>query len=232
MTTIQQAADEVAGVLSARGGDAPPPSADPSRGVGLLGLARERDGLVYIPRSLDPAEAAPLLVLLHGAGGRGTDIANPLVEGAEANGIVLLAPDSRGRTWDVIMGGYGRDVAFLDEALRETFRRCRVDPERVAVGGFSDGASYALSIGLNNGGLFRHVLAFSPGFAAPTRHEGRPRVFVSHGVDDRVLPIDPCSRRLVPMLRGAGYDVDYREFDGGHVVPPEMISAALARFLR
>jgi phospholipase/carboxylesterase len=107
-----------------------------------------------------------------------------------------------------------------------------VDPERVAVGGFSDGASYALSIGLNNGGLFRHVLAFSPGFAAPTRHEGRPRVFVSHGVDDRVLPIDPCSRRLVPMLRGGGLRRGLREFDGGHVVPPEMISAALARFLR
>ncbi len=232
MTTIQQAADEVAGVLSARVPAAPPPAADPPRGVGLLGLGRERDGLVYVPGSLDPARAAPLLVLLHGAGGRATDIANPFVEGAEANGIVLLAPDSRGRTWDVIVGAYGRDVAFIDEALRETFARVRVDPERVAVGGFSDGASYALSLGLNNGALFRHVLAFSPGFAAPTRHEGRPRVFVSHGIHDRVLPIDPCSRRLVPMLRGAGHDVDYREFDGGHVVPPEMISAALARFLR
>jgi phospholipase/carboxylesterase len=54
---------------------------------------------------------------------------------------------------------------------------------------------------------------------------------VSHGIDDRVLPIDPCSRRLVPALRNSGYDVDYREFDGGHTVPPEMVTAAIARFL-
>jgi predicted esterase len=35
----------------------------------------------------------------------------------------------------------------------------------LAVSGFSDGASYALSIGPANGDLFTHVMAFSPGFA-------------------------------------------------------------------
>ena len=64
----------------------------------------------------------------------------------------------------------------------------------VTVCGFSDGASYALSIGLANGDLFGHVLAWSPGFVAPPEFVGRPRVFVSHGTDDRVLPIDRCSR--------------------------------------
>jgi predicted esterase len=32
-----------------------------------------------------------------------------------------------------------------------------VDPERIAVSGFSDGASYALSLGLINGTLFSQV---------------------------------------------------------------------------
>ena len=54
---------------------------------------------------------------------------------------------------------------------------------------------------------------------------------VRGGVHDRVLPIDACSRRLEPKLRQAGYDLDYREFDGGHEVPPEMVTAAVARFL-
>ncbi len=55
--------------------------------------------------------------------------------------------------------------------------------------GFSDGASYALSIGLTNGDLFTHVVAFSPGFASPVTYTGKPPVFVSHGTHDEVLPI-------------------------------------------
>jgi predicted esterase len=41
-----------------------------------------------------------------------------------------------------------------------------------------------------------------------------------------VLPIDRCSRRIVPTLRRAGYDVTQREFDGGHAVPPEVVHDA------
>jgi phospholipase/carboxylesterase len=128
----------------------------------------------------------------------------------------------------VIRGGYGPDVAFLEQALSAVFARFAVGP--LAVSGFSDGASYALSIGLANGDLFGHVLAWSPGFMAPPDLAGRPRVFVSHGTDDRVLPIDRCSRRLVPVLRADGYDVRYEEFEGGHVVPPDVLAASLDWF--
>jgi phospholipase/carboxylesterase len=41
------------------------------------------------------------------------------------------------------------------------------------------------------------------------------------------LPIDRCSRRLVPALRQAGYRVHYHEFDGGHEVPPPVVEEAL-----
>jgi phospholipase/carboxylesterase len=75
------------------------------------------------------------------------------------------------------------------------------------------------------------VLAFSPGFMAPPGQTGKPRLFVSHGTQDTVLPIDRCSRRIVPLVERAGYDVRYVEFDGGHTVPPEIVQEALARFL-
>ena len=119
-------------------------------------------------------------------------------------------------------GRYGPDVEALDLALEQTFSSYAVDPGRVAVGGYSDGASYALSLGLTNGDLFTHVLAFSPGFMAPARREGQPRIFVSHGKSDRWLPIDLCSRRIVPDLQRMGYEVRYREFEGGHVVTPRI----------
>jgi poly(3-hydroxybutyrate) depolymerase len=50
--------------------------------------------------------------------------------------------------------------------------QCTVDPQRICVSGFSDGASYALSLGLANGDLFTHVAAFSPGFMRPPCTQG------------------------------------------------------------
>ncbi|MEE1655932.1 phospholipase [Microvirga sp. CF3062] len=196
-----------------------------------LGLDGTRDGAFLVPSGLDPARPAPLIVALHGAGGIATHILDLVAAQAEQHGIIVLAPESRGPTWDVIRGGYGPDVAFIDRALTKVFGLHPVDPARIAVSGFSDGASYALSLGVINGDLFDHILAFSPGFLVPTTTADTPRIFISHGVHDEVLPIDPCSRRIVPALRRAGYDVDYHEFDGGHVVPPDMVERAAIRFL-
>ena len=119
---------------------------------------------------------------------------------------------------------------MIDRALEHTFSRYAVDPARLAIGGFSDGASYALSLGITNGDLFTHVLAFSPGLMAPAGRTGSPRIFVSHGVRDGVLPIDRCSRSIVPELKRGGYDVLYREFDGEHSISLEIALEAIGWF--
>ncbi|HEV2108606.1 MAG TPA: hypothetical protein VGR16_10125 [Thermomicrobiales bacterium] len=200
-------------------------------GLHRLGLDPVRDAILAIPATYRPEHPAPFVLSLHGAGGDAQAGLYPLREQAETAGVVLLSPAARRPSWDVIRGDYGPDVAFLDRALDAAFARVDVDPDRLAIGGFSDGASYALSLGITNGDLFRHILAFSPGFMVPAAQHGEPRIFVSHGVDDAVLPIGSCSRRLVPALRRAHYDVTYREFDGGHTVPPEIASEALTWFL-
>jgi predicted esterase len=146
--------------------------------------------------------------------------------------MILLVPESRGETWDVIEGGYGPDVSHIERALEQTFGRYEVDPSHVAAAGFSDGASYALSLGATNGDLFTHVLAFSPGFMAPASPHGSPALFISHGTRDRVLPINACSRRIVPRVKAAGYEVFYREFEGPHLVPPEVADEAVEWFLK
>jgi phospholipase/carboxylesterase len=111
--------------------------------------------------------------------------------------------------------------------LRMTFRRVRVDPRRIGVAGYSDGASYAISLGLANGDLLRHVTAFSPGFVADAQRRGRPVITVTHGSEDPVLPIDATSREIVPALRADGYTVRYREFEGGHKIPHPLLPWAL-----
>jgi phospholipase/carboxylesterase len=196
-------------------------------GLHALGLARGRDALLYVPRSYAVGRPAPLAVMLHGAGGDAAHGMMLLRGLADEAGLVLLAPSSRDTTWDLLLDDFGPDVEFIDAALDATSERCAIDPERVAIGGFSDGASYALSLGLTNGDLFTHVVAFSPGFMAPSMRIGSPRCYVSHGVGDSVLPIARCSRRIVPALEGHGYEVRYREFEGAHIVPTDVAREAL-----
>src|SRR3954470_6733279 len=91
-------------------------------------------------------------------------------------------------------------VDALSSVLAAVFDHVPADPRRLAVAGFSDGASYALTLGLANGELFPHILAFSAGFFVPARRQGWPAIFVSHGRSDPVLPIDMCGRRVVEAL--------------------------------
>lgn len=211
----------------------PSPVTSPSPvGQHKLELGSKRDSYFYVPPQYDPAKAASLVLLLHGAGGHAHHGLGLLQHLADDSGMILVAPASTAQTWDVIARrAYGADVALVDQALERVFAHYAVDPSHLAIGGFSDGASYALSLGLSNGDLFTHVIAFSPGLIAPLSPRGQPRVFISHGTRDNVLPIDPCSRTIVPRLRRAEYAVMYDEFDGGHTIPAEVAQLAVNWFL-
>ncbi|UOY01709.1 alpha/beta hydrolase [Blastococcus sp. PRF04-17] len=203
------------------------PSLPLPAGVHEVPLGAGSDALLAVP----PGEpvARPLLVFCHGAGGTAGSALRTVGEVAADRGVLVLATSSTASTWDLIAGGLGQDVAVLDAALAEV--SARVPVAGLAVGGFSDGASYALSLGLANGDLFDAVLAFSPGFMAPPSARGRPRVWLCHGRQDRVLPVERCGRRVAGHLRGAGYDVTYEEFDGGHAVTPALVRAAVDTWL-
>jgi phospholipase/carboxylesterase len=206
-------------------------TADPKPGVTPLNLRTQRDALFYVPASApDPA---PLVLYLHGATGNEQQGVRRLSALADEFGFLLLSPASEEGTWDAIRSGYGPDVRFIDQALTKVFAQRRVDPRKIAVCGFSDGASYALGLGMSNGDLFRGVMAFSPGFV-PSGVEaiGTPRIFISHGTKDQILPIDSSSRRLAPRLKQTGYDVKFQEFDGPHAVPPEIARGAIEWFLK
>lgn len=202
----------------------------PRYGLHELGITAQRDALVYVPKSYKPSRPAPLVLGLHGAnGGPSASVARMMPRADEA-GMIVVGVASRQNSWDVIYGGFGPDVAVINRALKKVFSRYAVDPARVGIEGFSDGASYSLSLGLTNGDLFTHVMAFSPGFMSPGDRRGKPPVFIAHGTEDTTLPIDRTSRDIVPELRGDGYDVRYIEFDGGHRPNPPATAAAVRWF--
>jgi phospholipase/carboxylesterase len=202
---------------------APPAAAlrPPARlGLQDLSIDSGRAVVLYVPVGYRADRPTPLVVMLHGAGGDPHRVLRYVVPLADSTGVMVVAPKSATMTWDVIRGRFGLDVALIDRTLAYLFANYAVDTARLAISGFYDGATYALSRGVTNGDLFTHIIAFSPGFMVPAAQRGEPRLFVSHGTKDQILSIDACSRQIVRRLRDAGYDVLYREFGGGHTVPP------------
>lgn len=213
-----------------------PPEASGIRAVktGLypLSVTKHRDTLIYVPARYAEKYQYPLAVMLHGAGGNAEHGISILKDYADVYDLILIAPASRQQSWDVIsVDRFGDDVETIDIALKKVFNRLNIDRQKIAIGGFSDGASYALCIGLTNGDLFSHVLAFSPGFAHTIVRAGNPAIFISHGKHDEVLPIHSCSRKIASRLKNEGLRLRYQEFDGRHEVPDHTTDAALALFL-
>lgn len=191
-----------------------------------LGLDRDRDAILQLPKSATSAPL-PLLLFLHGATQSAEDMFEYLGSAADETGVAILAPNARDTTWDAITGSFGPDVDFINRALERVFDSVVIDRARVAVGGFSDGATYAISLGLINGDLFKRVAAFSAGFVIDGAVQGKPGFFISHGTQDRILPIDKCGRRVAADLKARGYEVTFREFDGRHEIPGDVMREGL-----
>jgi phospholipase/carboxylesterase len=191
-----------------------------------------RDGTLLVPAAAASGARVPLLVVLHGGGGRADDF-RFMLPLAEERGVALLLLDARHNTWDGVDSPFGPDVRFIDQALAHTFERVAVDPTRLALGGLSDGGMYALSIGVVNGDLFTHLIAVSAGFMNPPGPPtGTPRIMLGHGRRDTVYSVESTRDRLLPRLRGNGYDVTYVEFDGPHFITPDAARAALDWLVR
>jgi predicted esterase len=207
------------------------PSKNIEKGLSKLTFDGEKRGKLYIPQSYSPNKKMPMLLALHGSGGSST-FWKSYYERAEKRGFIFIALDSRKNTWDAIVEGYGEDFLTIDKTLKYVFDRCYVDEEHIALSGFSDGATYTLSIGPCNGDLFTHLIAHSPGYLIYSEPiVGRPKIYISHGLGDCELSVG-CSRDiLVPHFIDEGYDVTYNEFTGVHEVPDSISENTIDWFL-
>ena len=197
-------------------------------GLWPLGVSTTRDGLLYVPEAAR-TRRVPLLVMLHGYGSSPGQVWAAVKGDADERSVAVLLPASRKVSWDFDGGDFGADRAFIDAALASTFLRVPVDPAHVALGGFSAGATFALSLGPSNGDLFDWIFAFSPTGMEVFGRTGHPGFLLSHGTADSVVPIGGSSRAIVPVLRAAGDRVIYREFPlGEHELFPDAVHEAFS----
>jgi predicted esterase len=208
-----------------------PTSAPLPAGRHALPYAEGREAVLVVPEGLDLNQPVPLLVMFHGAGGDANKVLPHWVRWARARRFLLLAPQSMFPTWDIVIGGHGPDLERLDAALQQVASHFRLDPGHLAFAGFSDGGSYALSVGLSNGDVASHVIALSAGFMNTFTRHGSPRVFMAHGRSDTQLPFETSARPHALKLLEEGVDLTLLPFEGDHVIVPAVVERAVGFFV-
>ncbi len=185
---------------------------------------------------------SPVLILLHGYRARGTDLValgeEVLRREANLNLRIIAAQGTLSK-------GDGR-YAWYDGVQQQPEARARVSalidelidagtpPERIALGGFSQGAALAVDVGLKHRPRIFGVAVLSGGYirgvdwTAELHGLTGMRFLVTHGRQDQVLPFEPAME-IADRLSAAGARVQWVPFDGGHDIPPH-VRGELASF--
>ncbi|HSO97926.1 MAG TPA: phospholipase [Solirubrobacteraceae bacterium] len=193
-----------------------------------------------------PAAGRPagLLVLHHGRGADERDLL-PLADILDPERRLhvvtpqgpLTLPGAPGRHWYVVPRvGYPEPMSFQAslEALlalhAELAERLGLTPDRMILGGFSQGTVMSYAAGLGAGAPApAGILALSgfipsvPGWAPALDERPDTRVYIAHGTRDAVIDVG-FARQARTTLEPA-LALDYHEFAGGHHIDPRQLPA-------
>ena len=186
-----------------------------------------RDCWLYVPSTYNRAKRYPLVVVLHPAGLTGATLVRTWGEVAERTGAFIVAgpecKDRKRRRWSF------DDERDLLATIKKVMALYSVDPARVLLTGFSQGAVYTYTFGLRNPGVFRAIAPVagaliagqSPAAEAILRKARGMGVYIAHGAIDQQIPV-VRARASRARLEKAGFVVTYHEMPYmGHHFPPE-----------
>ena len=200
-----------------------------------------QQAVLLTPEEIDFGRRYPLVTVLHGAGRQDEMLVKGYRDQAEERQAFFLVPRSFHMTWDLIAMGMQKvaglspegteapsdrpDLDFLAYALDLIYRRFPIDPERQALVGYSDGASYGLSVGLSNPHLFRALMVWAAGFVALDEQAAaagtpRPPIFITYGTHDELFPFEQVALPMKEQLSALGCDVTFNVDQGGRHWPP------------
>ncbi len=222
------------------------PAETPAREL-AEGTSRVAEGAFLFRPPEVGGQARPLIVLFHGAGMSARRMLDGMIPEARRCRCLLLAIGSHETTWDLVTAMrqargrdgparldslFGPDADRVERALAAVLRSPSVDRRRVISLGFSDGASYALSLALANPHLMRGVVAIAPGFhVEPGTIDPSQRLFIAHSPEDNVLSFAASRDRIAGSLRNAGFDPVFHSYRGGHVADPAVVARGIDHVL-
>jgi len=181
--------------------------------------------ILLTPEVIEPDRSYPLITVFHGAGRQDEMLVKACRGEPDRRQAFFLIPRSDAPTWDLIAGGDAQpDFDFLEYAWDLIYRRYPIDPARQVLVGYSDGASYALSLALSNPGFFDAALCWAAGFAMMDRNavgvdNKRTRFYLEYGTADELFPFDQIAVPMRENLERAGYQVEFSVDEGGRHWP-------------
>ncbi|MFC6754051.1 alpha/beta hydrolase [Halorubrum tibetense] len=192
--------------------------------------------LEHVHVAPDDPENAPAVFVLHGRGADERDLL-PVAEALpdDLHVVSLRAPDplQGGYTWyelDLSGGGlhqsqphtadFTRALDLVAESVDAAVDAYGIDPGRIGLLGFSQGAITSLSLLLDAPDRYAWVVALH-GYLADTHADHDPEgiaeepVFIGAGTGDRVIPESRASS-AADRLREVGAAVTYETYPVGH----------------
>jgi phospholipase/carboxylesterase len=205
--------------------------------------------LSFLYRPADPSVTDPwLLVLMHGVGSNEADLfglapyvpANfhvlslraPYVMGPSAYGWFAFTVDAQGeRTINEAQEAASRQV--VAQTLEAAARQLGVPPERVVVGGFSQGGIMALSLLLTRPALLRAAMVMHsrllpqvlPQVVAAGELKGK-QLWLSHGTRDNVIPL-AAAHVIRDLAETLPITLAYAEYPSAHEIIEEELTQAM-----
>jgi polyhydroxybutyrate depolymerase len=123
----------------------------------------ERTYLLHVPPSYDGRTAVPLVIVLHGYGETSTVAQNFItVAKSDKEGFILVCPQGVNAQWNAGFGAFNSsidDVGFIRELINRLEQKYAIDPRRIYVAGFSNGAMMAYRLGAE---LSDRIAAIAP----------------------------------------------------------------------
>jgi phospholipase/carboxylesterase len=169
--------------------------------------------LLFVPAQAKEGRKLPLIVALHGAGGKPDGPIKWWQALAAERGYFVLAPKSNGATWPG--GGDQSHVARMVLALE---RERPIDPKRVLLTGVSDGGTWSYALGFQNPKMFAALAPISGvmmrTIAGSLAMQPKLPICVVHGTEDKIF-IVARAQATVKALKSAHYNVNYIEVAGG-----------------
>lgn len=196
-----------------------------------------RQGAYYLPRDHE-AKALPLLVILHGTGGKGSGTILRLRTLAEREGFIAVAPDSASiaGVWLVEQRSEGttEDYRHVVDCVREVLAlpNVRVDRGRVLIAGFSVGGGAAAYIASHED-LFTAFAVLHGHVELGGMGLRRGRGWLSTGDRDRVRTVASIKSVADHLTRREGFpEVETRVFRVDHTLGEDELAALVAWWLR